>query len=151
MIKSKTSTKLISLFLIIVTLFSVMMISASAATWRTGNIPSNYGNSGYTTVKLSSTKKDAKIKIHSYYINPTTNKSNEGNSRLYITMRNTQGGWLWGGEIDTGRYGKTMTLGKNHSAYRIYIREVRLPGIKYLQNYWHPVYWGIECTKNCYI
>ena len=151
MSKSKMFIKMISMVLVVVTAFSVMTVSASAASWRTGNIPSNYRNSGYTTVRLNSTRSSAKIKIHAYHTLIPNGKGYEGNSRLYITMRDTSGRWIWGGEINTGRSGKTMTLGKDHSAYRIQIREVKLPGIKYYENYWHPTYWGIECTKNCYI
>jgi hypothetical protein len=151
MFQNKAFKKILSLTLVLVTLLSLMAVSASAATWRTGNIPSNYRNTGYTTVRLSNTRSNAKIKIHAYYTLFPYGKGYEGNSRLYITMRDTGGRWIWGGEINTGRYGKTMNLGKDHSAYRIYIREVQLPGIKYFENYYHPTYWGIECTKNCYI
>ena len=154
MAKSKIIIKVMSLVLVIVTMFSITAVSASAATWRTGNIPSYNRDTGYTTVRLSSTKKDAKIKIHTYYINPLTRKSKEGNSRLYVTMRDTNGRWIWGGNIDTGSKGKTMTLGRDHSVYRIYLREVQCPGIWYYRTfntYHYPDYWGIECTKNCYI
>ena len=91
MAKSKIFTKVMSLVLVIVTMFSITAVSASAATWRMGNIPSNNRDTGYTTVRLDSTKKDAKIKIHTYCINPLTRKSKEGNSRLYVTMRDTSG------------------------------------------------------------
>lgn len=154
MAKSKVFIKIMSLVLVLVTVFSIMTISASAATWRTGNIPANNRDTGYTTVRLDSTKKDAKIKIHTYYINPLTRKSKEGNSRLYVTMRDTNGRWIWGGNIDTGSSGKTLTLGKGHSAYRIYLREVQCPEIWYYRTfntYHYPDYWGIECTKNCHI
>ena len=154
MLKNKSFIKVMSLVLVVVTLFSIISVSASAATWRKGNIPANNRDTGYTTVWLDSTKKDAKIKIHTYYINPLTNKSKEGNSRLYVTMRDIHGRWIWGGNIDTGSNGKTMNLGRDHSAYRIALREVQCPGIWYyrvINAYHYPDYWGIECTKNCHI
>ena len=147
----KKLTKLLAVLLVITCTISAFSINASAAKWRTGNIPANYKNSGYTTVRLDSTKKDAKIKIHAYHTFIRGGKGYEGNSRLYVTMRDTSGRWIWGSEINTGGNGKTLKLGRDHSAYRIYIREVKLPGIKYFENYWYPDYWAIECTKNCHI
>ena len=55
MAKSKVFIKVISLVLVIVTMFSIMAVSASAATWRTGNIPSYNRDTGYTTVPVSYT------------------------------------------------------------------------------------------------
>lgn len=153
MSKNKFLIKTASLLLIIATIFSIFTISASAATWRTGNIPSYNRNTGATTVYLSSTSKDAKIKIHAYHTT-ALGRSKEGNSRLYVTMRDTKGRWIWGGNIDTGSSGKTLTLGRDHSAYRIYLREVQCPGIwyyRFFNPYYYPTYWGIECTRNCYI
>lgn len=153
MTNTKTNiTRIVALILVTVTLLSVIPLQANAASWRTGNIPSNYRNSGYTTVYLNNTRSDAKIKIHTYY-RSVTGASKEGKSRVYITMKDTSNRWIWGGSIDTGRNGKTMTLGKDHSAYRIYIREVKLNGIKYYDwsGYNRPVHWAIECTKNCYV
>lgn len=146
----KKTKKLLAMFFAIICICSALSFGSSAATWRTGNIPANYKNTGYTLVRLENAKKSGKIKIHTYTTILST-KGYEKNSRLYVTMRDTSGRWIWGGEIDTGRSGKTMTLEKDHSAYRIYLREVKLAGIKYYENYWHPTYFGIECTKNCYI
>ncbi len=145
----KKSKSLLAIILTVICICSAFTFSVSAASWRTGNIPANYKNTGYTTVRLESAKKSGKIKIHTY--TKILSKGYEKNSRLYVTMRDTKGRWIWGGEIDTGRSGKTMTLGKDHTAYRIYLREVKLSRIKYYENYWEPDYWGIECTKNCYI
>lgn len=152
--KNKVLLRLVSLVLVAVTLMSFAAISASAAKWRTGNVPSNNRNTGYTTVRLESTKKDAKIKIHAYHTLFNNGKGYEGNSRFYVTMRDTRGRWIWGGNVDTGSWGKTLTLGRDHSAYRIYLREVQCPGIWYFRTfntYHYPDYWAIECTKNCYI
>lgn len=148
MLKSKMFTKVISLILVVVTVFSTMAISASAAKWRTGRVP-NSGNSGYTTVRLSNTNKDAKIKIHSYtyLINP--NNAKEKSTSFHVTMRTTSNKWLWEGDITTGSKGKTMNLGHNNSAYKICIRQNSIPFGSWTLNYAN--YWGIECTKNCYV
>ncbi len=150
----KKLSKIIALVLAVSTLVTVFAVNASAATWKTGNVPSNSRDSGYTTVCLSNTRKAAKIKIHAYYTYVSGGKGYEGNSRFYVTMRSTSGKWIWGGEIDTGRFGKSMTLGNDHYAYRIYIREVRMNGLDYyrvINPYHYPSYFAIECTSNCYI
>lgn len=150
----KKLSKIIALVLAVSTLLAVFAVSASAATWKTGNVPANCKDSGYTTVYLSNTSKAAKVKIHAYYTYVNGGKGYEGNSRFYVTMRSTSGKWIWGGEIDTGSSGKSMTLGKDHSAYRIYIREVKMDGLSYyrvINPYHYPSYFGIECTSNCYM
>lgn len=139
--------KLMALVLTLTILSSFFCTYASAATWRTGCVPKS-GNSGYTTVRLNSTSKDAKIKIHSYSYLVNQNNGKEKSTSFHITMRTTSGQWLWEGDITTGSSGKTMTLGKNHSAYRIYIRQNNIPFGSWTLNY--ADYYGIECKSNCY-
>lgn len=148
MTNHKTMTKIISMLLVVITCFSIMCVSASAASWRTGCVPSS-GNSGYTTVRLSNTNKNAKIKIHSYtyLINP--NNAREKSTSFHVTMRTTGGRWLWEGDITTGSRGKTLTLGRDNSAYKICIRQNSIPFGSWTLNYAN--YWGIQCVSNCYI
>ncbi len=150
----KKIIKCLALVLALATFLSVLVVNTSAATWKTGNVPSNCRDSGYTTVYLSNTRKSATIKIHAYHTLFSGGKGTEGNSRLYVTMRSTSGRWIWGGAIDTGRYGKSLTLGNNYSAYRIAIREVRVNGLAYyraINPYYYPSYYAIECRSNCYM
>lgn len=150
--KTAYGRKILSVFLAVVMSLSVFSaaFSAQAASWRTGNVNGSK-NSGYTTVYLSNKKKDAKIKIHSYtYLLPANrNKAKEKSTSFHITMRTTGGKWIWEGDIKTGSSGKTMKLGKDHSAYKICIRQNDIPFGSYTLNY--AKYWGIECTSNCYI
>lgn len=145
---NKNLTRIICAALVLVTCFSILCVSASAASWRTGCVPSS-GNSGYTTVRLSNPNKDAKIKIHSYtyLINP--NNAKEKSTSFHITMRTTGGRWLWEGDITTGSSGKTLKLGRDNSAYKICIRQNSIPFGSWTLNYAN--YWGIQCTSNCYI
>ena len=152
--KCKTMTRIISMLLAIITCFSIMSISASAVDyWRTGNIPSNYKNSGCTTIQLDNTKKNAKIVIHAYHSSLLNGNGTEGNSRLHVTICDTNGKLLWDDDVNTGRKGRVLNLGKDHSAYRIYIREVEVPALEAMgiPGYYTPLYWGIECKKNCHI
>lgn len=148
MSKRKTIVKITSILLVVITCFSIMCISASAATWRTGKVP-NSGNSGYTTVWLSNTSKNAKIKIHSYtyLINP--NNASEKSTSFHVTMRTYSGRWLWEGDITTGSNGKTLNLGCNNSVYKICIRQNSIPFGSWSLNYAN--YWGIQCVSNCHI
>ena len=148
MFNNKLFVKVISLALVVVTMFSILAVSASAASWRTGRVPSS-GNSGYTTVYLSNTKKDAKIKIHSYTYLVNPNNAKEKSTSFHVTMRTTGNRWLWEGDITTGSKGKTMTLGNDNRAYKICIRQNSIPFGSWTLNYAN--YWGIQCTKNCYI
>lgn len=147
----KNITKIIASLMILAVIIASVPAASFAATWKTGNIPPNYKNSSYTTVHLSNPKKSAKIKIHTYWTYPWSSTGHEGNSRLYITMRTTSGAWIWGGTRDTGRHGVTLKLGNDHAAYRICVREVKVPDIWYYEDYYQPDYYAIECRKNCYI
>lgn len=145
----RTARKAISILLAIITCFSIVSTTVFAVEyWCTGNIPSNYRDSDSTAIVLDKTSRSAKIKIHAYYKdNYDSEKGYEGNSRLYITMRDKNGNWIWGDEISTGRSGKTLTLGNDHPAYYIHIREVK----GNWGNYQKPAFWGIECKSNCHI
>lgn len=151
--KSRFGRKLLSVFLAVLMSLSVFSaaFSAQAATWRTGCVPSGNRNSGYTTVYLSNKKKDAKIKIHSYtYLLPANkDKAKEKSTSFHVTMRTTGGKWIWEGDIKTGSGGKIMKLGRDHSAYKICLRQNDIPFGSYTLNY--AKYWGIQCTSNCYL
>ena len=146
--KTNKAMKVTAILLVLITCFSVLSISASAATWRTGRVPSS-GNSGYTTVYLTNTSKKATIKIHSYayLINP--NNGREVSTRFHITMRTTGGRWLWEGDITTTSHGKSLTLGCDNRAYKICIRQNSVPFGSWTLSY--ADYWGIQCVSDCYI
>lgn len=146
--KKSLISKTISIVLIIMTLATVFNSTASAAAWRTGRVP-NSGNSGYTIVRLSNNSKNAKIKIHSYTYLVNPNNAKEKSTSFHVTMRTTNGRWLWEGDITTGSKGKTLTLGCDNSAYKICIRQNNIPFGSYTLNWAN--YWGIECVSNCYI
>lgn len=140
--------RFLSLTLVAMTIALTFAIPVSAASWRTGCIPSNHSNTSAISVFLTNTNKDAKIKIHGYGNLgwPTTDK--ERNVKLYVTMKTWDNRWIWGGTISTGSNGKTMTLGNDHSWYKIYLRH------DYSIHCWDfghccPKYYGIECIKNC--
>ena len=133
-------------------------ITASAASWRTGNFPSS-GNTSAITVNLSNKSKDAYIKVHTYGYSDYKGSSGKN---VYVTMRNTNGGWIWGGSITAGSSGKKMRLGHDNAKYKIYLKHDTAscrknnPGL--YRNYSNdslyfrhecPTSWGIECVSNC--
>ena len=142
----KSFTKRIAVVLSVILLLVTSACPVFADSWRTGNVVRGR-DSGYTTIWLNNTGKDAKIKIHSY----TTFLSNEGkeaSTTFHITMRDINGNWVWEGDIETGSSGKTLKLGCDHSAYKICIRQNEL---NVHQWGWltYADYWGIECVSNC--
>ena len=146
----KNLKRLLALTLVIATLVSVFVVPASAASWRTGCIPSNHTNTSAISVFLTNTRKDAKIKIHGYGNTGWPTQDKERNVKLYVTMKTWDNRWIWGGSIWTGSRGKTMNLGNDYSWYKIYLRH------DYSIHCWDvglghccPKYYGIECTKNC--
>lgn len=144
----KKTKRFFSMMLVLVILLSIMVLPASAASWRTGCIPSNNGNTSAIPVLLTDTNKDAKIKIHGYGNTGWPTQDKERNVKLYVTMKTWDNRWIWGGSISTGSKGKTMTLGNDHSWYNIYLRH------DYSIHCWDvghccPKYYGIECIKNC--
>ena len=131
----------------VVTAMTSTAMTASAATWRTGRFNGN-NNTSAITVSLTNTRKNAKVKIHAYGTIGWPTKHKERDCKLYVTMRNTRGGWIWGGDINTGSRGKTMNLGCDNSVYRLYLKH------PYSYRCWDvghccPDEWAVECTKNC--
>lgn len=122
-------------------------LTASAATWRTGRFNGNKDTSAIT-VRLSNTRKKATVKIHAYGTIGWPTKHKERDCKLYVTMRNTRGGWIWGGNINTGSWGKTMNLGCDNSVYRIYLKH---PYSIHCWDFGHccPDEWAVQCTSNC--
>ena len=116
--------------------------TVSAAEWRTGNLVDYNKNCGYTTVCLKNTKKDAYVKIYAYKSN---GKENKDWGTLLVTLRTTSGKYIC--EFET-RSGNKLRLGKDHSAYRIYIKR------SFAETY-NPkpknkaVYWGLKTHSNC--
>lgn len=144
----KKLKRLLALALVVISLTSIFALPASAASWRTGCIPSNHKNTSAISVFLTNTSKDAKIKIHGYGNTDYSTQDKERNVNLYVTMKTWDNRWIWGGAISTGSAGKTMTLGHDHSWYKIYLRH------DYSIRCWDfghccPKYYGIECVKNC--
>ena len=122
----------------------------SAATWRIGCVPDRGDNTSGIVVRLTNKKKNAKVKIHTYA--PTKRsfytKEDERGCDLYVTMRDQKGRWIWGGDIKTGRWGKTLNLGNDHSVYVIYLKHKKSI---HCWDFFHycPKYYGVECTSNC--
>ena len=142
--------KILAIFLVALTLCGLFSATASAATWRTGN----FGN-GYTTVRLSNTSKKGYIKIRTYNCIKTgfhTGKclgSGETSAKIRVTLRNTSGGWIC--QFNTTSKTK-LTLGKDHSAYRVYIacRQDLGTSANFI-NLGKCSHWAIECVSNTYI
>ncbi len=138
--------KIIALALVVLSLTSFASFGASAAQWKTGNF-----GSGYTTVYLQNTKKNGYIKVHTY--NCTRGKhsgkcfgSGETSAKLKITLRNTRGGWICA--FNTTSKTK-LKLGKDHSAYRVYIAcRQDLGSAANFTNLGKCSHWGIETVSN---
>ncbi len=144
----KKMKRLLAVALAVVSLISAFAIPVSAASWRTGCVPSNNKDTSAISVFLTNTSKDAKIKIHGYGTTDWSAQNKERNVKLYVTMKTWDNRWIWGGSIWTGSNGKTMTLGNGQSWYKIYLRH------DYSIHCWDfghccPKYYGIECIKNC--
>lgn len=142
----KTLKRLIALVLVILTLGSTLVLSASAASWRTGN----FGN-GYTTVYLNNTRQNGYIKIHTYNCvkgNHTGScwGSGETNAKLCVTLRDTRGNWIC--QFDTTSRTK-LKLGNDHSAYRVYIAcRQDLGAAANFDNLGKCSHWAIEPVSN---
>ncbi len=148
----KMITRVIALTLAVLSLCAMLTVSASAASWVTGNVPTNHRDTSGTYVYLNNTNKDGKIKLHAYS-ETVTGKSKEANCRLHVILWDGYtGAWLWESDVDTGSHGVTLKLGRNHSCYKISLREAYVKnGIEYYRmvnplNF--PKYFGIECTSN---
>lgn len=121
--------------------------------WRTGLFDSGYTAKGYTTIKLDNTTETSYIYIYTYDINGKKTKG-----KMHITLRDSNGKWLWEGDV-TG--GSRLKLGKNHSEYRVYIAKKSYPSGKNMissaknsgddfANIGKCHSWAIN-SKNCYI
>lgn len=148
----KLSTRVVSLVMAIITIFTMASVSASAGSWRLGNFNSGAGySSGYTTVYLSNAKKNGKIKIHTYnciYGNHTGNclGSGETKAKLKVTYRTTGNKWIC--QFNTTSK-TTLKLGKDHSAYKINIAVRQdLGSAANFTNLGKCTHWGIETISN---
>ena len=134
------------LILTVVACFSVMNMAASAATWRTGPVPS-FGNSAYTTVHLDNVNEGAVIKLHAYSFLITPSNASETSASFHVTVRAANGSWVWEGDVTTGTQGEIIQLGNDYAAYMICIR---LNAPAFGAGASHNVnYWGIQCVSNC--
>ena len=128
--------------------FGISSTKVSAATWRTGRFDTGYVAKGYTTVRLSNTKKNGYIRIYTY---DQTGRKSSG--KIHVTLRTTSGKWIC--EFDTTS-GTKLKLGKDHSAYRVYVAKrkysnsIKGQGDDFI-NCGKCVYWGIQSVSNCYI
>lgn len=109
--------KIISIFMVAIIVVSCFSLSASAQTgfWLGGTSFSYNGNT-YATVKLTNTKKDAKVKV-----------TLTANGPLTIKMTDSKGRYIWGEDNSIkpnwmGSGSRTYKLGKNYSTYRLYFR-----------------------------
>lgn len=128
--------------------FGISSTKVSAATWRTGRFDTGYVAKGYTTVRLSNTRKNAYIRIYTY---DSCGKKTSGN--IHVTLRTTSGKWIC--EFDT-KSGTKLKLGNDHSAYRVYVAKKKYPNTIKGQgddfiNVGKCYYWGIQCVSNSYI
>ena len=151
--KQKSWAPVLIAFVMMIACVFELASPAVAATWRTGNFPSNNKNTSAITVTLTNKSKDAYVRIHTYTAknsfealksNPATK---ERSCSVYVTMRDVSGNWIWGGEISSGSGGKKMKLGCDHSVYRLYLKHPY--SINCYGGHYCPIYWGVECVTNC--
>ena len=133
-----------TMLIIIISVFASFAVTASAASWQTGRFDSGYTAKGYTTVRLSNTKKAGYIKIFTYDV---LGKKTSG--EMHITLRDYRGRWIC--EFDT-KSGKKLKLGNDHSAYRVYIakKKISSPAKDWI-NVGKCQTWAINTVSNCYI
>lgn len=133
-----------TMLIIIISVFASFAVTASAASWKTGRFDSGYTAKGYTTVRLSNTKKAGYIKIFTYDV---LGKKTSG--EMHITLRDDRGRWIC--EFDT-KSGTKLKLGNDHSVYRVYIVKKKISSPP---KDWIDVgkcqTWAINTVSNCYI
>lgn len=144
----KTRTRRILSFaaalIIITTLFASFEITASAASWKTGNFDTGYTARGYTTIRLSNIKKNAYIRIYTYDM-----MGWKTSGKIHVTLRDNKGRWIC--EFDTTS-GTKLKLGNDHSLYRVYIAKQRISSTaKDWDNLGKCQMWAINTVSNCYI
>ena len=102
----------------------------------------------YVTVKLNANCAAGYIKIDTY------DKLGWWSSgKIHVTMRDTNGKWIWEGDTTSG---SKLKLGNDHSAYRIYVRPASYPdtfigNANNFNNLGKCVTWKLTCTSNSYI
>ena len=135
---------IIGSLIIVMSVFASFAVTASAASWKTGNFDSGYVAKGYTTVRLSNLKKDAYIKIFTY-----SNLGWKTSGKIHVTLRDTRGKWIC--EFNTTS-GTKLKLGKDHSAYRVYVAKQHLKkDADDFLNCGKCQMWAINAVSNCYM
>ena len=145
---TKTKTRRILSFtaavIILITLFASFGVTASAASWKTGNFDAGYTARGYTTVRLSNVKKNAYIKIFTY-----DKLGWKTNGQIHVTLRDNKGKWIC--EFDTSS-GTKLKLGNDHSIYRVYVAKKRISSTtRDWENVGKCQMWAINTVSNCYV
>lgn len=142
--KKRRIISFVAMLILVVSVFSSFAVTASAASWRTGEFDAGYTAKGYTTVYLSNTKKAGYIKIYTYDM-----MGMKTSGEMHITLRDTRGRWIC--EFNT-KSGTKLKLGNDHSAYRVYIAKKRIKSTpKDWLNCGKCQYWAINTVSNCYI
>ena len=132
------------MLVIVMSVLASFAVSASAASWKTGNFDAGYVAKGYTTVKLSNLKKDAYIKIFTY-----SNVGWKTSGKIHVTLRDNKGKWIC--EFNTTS-GTKLKLGKDHSSYRVYIAKQHLKSnAQDFLNSGKCQMWAINAVSNCYM
>lgn len=140
--------KVLSAFLAVLmslSVFSSAFTAEAANKWKTGCFARGAYTSG-TMVVLKNTKKDAKVKLHTYKKN-WKGVGVDCKCTVDIIMKDGNGRIVWQGTKNVGKSGLTLKLGKDHSMYRLYFKVHGLTSPKYVNNV--ADYWGIEYTSNC--
>lgn len=134
----------VAMLIIVMSVFASFAVTASAASWKTGNFDSGYTARGYTTVRLSNTKEAGYIKVYTYDV--TGRKTN---GEIHITLRDNRGRWIC--EFDT-KSGTKLKLGNDHSVYRVYVAKKKINSTaKDWINVGKCQMWAINTVSNCYI
>lgn len=144
---SKTLARVAAMVLVALVMTSYLAWSVSAGAWRTGCFDSGNVARGYTTVTLTNKKQNGYIRIYTYNMNGT-----KTSGKMHIILRTTSGKWICEFNASSG---DKLKLGNNYSAYRVYIARATYPytaigNSNDFINTGKCVYWGIDCTTNCY-
>lgn len=146
----KKSSRIMSLLMVIATVFCMATANVSAASWRMGNFNSRH-DSGYTTVYLTNKKKAGKVKIHTYNCVKGSHTgsclgSGETKAKLRVTFKTTSNKWIC--QFNTTSK-STLKLGKDHSAYKINIAVRQdLGSAANFTNLGKCSHWAIETKSN---
>ncbi len=115
---------------------------------KTGRFDDGYVAQGYTTVTLNTNRPKAYFCITAYDL---ANKKT--NAKIHVILRDTKGNLVSDFEATSGQ---KLTLGNDHSQYRVYIAQKQYPDTitgrsDEFINSGKCVYWSIVCKGNCYI